>query len=259
MRLEDQEIMDLKKNAVEAWPFLDTVNIGIGQSAVNKSGWYESFAELSQETEIPFFNQRTRSGVGIMYNNMDSAEQVSYGFMCYSIGVEVNIPSMADLTPTYPVLIDQSNSWNYPTFVDMMKHAAFRLQVSQDEKMLAQPSSLPAGSGSPGFFTGENSSQALTAMGSYHSYSNGIAHYDNRYKLANPIAIPRNRNIAGALIFSTYARECLSQLEGPGYTPLNNAALGGDLEEVAIEACCQLRVTLYGKREVQLRNEQRFM
>lgn len=241
-------------NAVEAWPLYDTVQIGIGQGSVANAAWYESFAELGNETEIPFFNQRNRAGVGPAYCNFDSSEHMSFGYVAYAMGVQFKIPTIADLNSTYPGLATQDPTGKYVTFADMLKHSSFRFQVSQDEKILANCMTLPGGGGSTGVYNGISATNPLLNSGIFHNLSNGAAKITNMFKFAEPIHMPRNVNVNGTLQFSNYARNILQQLQGPGYTPLQVNDGTGEITDWAVPAICQLRVRLFGRREVQQRN-----
>lgn len=257
---ENTATSEPRRNAVESWPIFDTVQIGQGQADVSKAGWYNSFAELGNETQIPFFDQRTRSSVGPMYCNLDSAEQVPYPYTAYSIGVEVKTPSLADFHANFPQIESQSKSCNYETFVDMFKHAAFRLQVSQDEKILSNTMTLPGGVGGDGFYNGVSINPVNNYTSKFNMYNNGMAVIKNRLRLQNPVHIPRNRNISGSLIFSTYARDVLQGLEGPLVTPLSIPAspATGVALDYGVNAVCQIRVSLIGARQVQQRNDLHF-
>lgn len=248
-----------KMNAIEAWDLYDTVLIGEGQGDVNGARWYDSFAELGAETDIPFFNQRNRSGVGTPYCNFDSAEQINFPYKIESIGVEISVPSFNDVDPATPGTATE-NRQSYMQFAgDMIKHCALRLKVSEDEKLLINVLGAPAGTGASGYQVANNSAMPPSGMGTYVGYSNGSPVIGNRWKFAEPVEVPRNRNISSHLIFSSYAREAIKNIPGPGRVLINpaNGAIP-DYQSTTIPGIVMLRISMFGIRGVQQRNDLRF-
>jgi len=241
-------------NAYEAWSLYDTVNIGIGQRDYNAK-WFNNFVQLSQETSIPFFNQRNRSGVGVAYNSFDSAEQVSFAFKCYSIGLEWYAPFSSEVTYDEQVLAESDNP-NQQLWFEMLRHASVRFQVGQDEKVLLNALGAPGGGGTAGIIANGVNAGIATYQYAYQTFSNGVAKLENRWAFEEPIEIPRSRNVAAWLTFSTYAKSLLARMAGPDYILTSTAELaeGGGL----VPACYQMRLSLFGMREVQQRNELHF-
>jgi len=257
--------MEQMLNAWESWSLYDTVLIGPEQDEVSGAKWYTSFAQLSNETEIPFLNQRNRSTVGVPYCNLDSAEQIPFGFECWSIGVEISTPPTNDLDPDVqgaPFLWNPDpNYWLFGG--ELLKHCALRFQVSQDEKLLCNVLAAPPGSGKSGYFQPNIPAYTLQAGGQYHGFNNGVPFIGNRWKFAEPVRIPRNRNIAAWVQFSTYARGMLAKMVGPGRIVINELfpdPVQGfpTYESVSIPAVAMIRLSMFGKREVQQRNDLHF-
>jgi hypothetical protein len=241
-------------NAMEMWSLYDTVLIGNGMKDLGRK-WYDTFAELGSENEVPFFNQRNRSTVGVPYNSFDSAEQISFGFECHSIGVEWYAPVISEtqngLSPA-----PASNS-NPQMFMELLKHASFRLQVSQDEKLLINALGAPGGGGLAGSTVQTAVNDPEVQAYSYQNVSNGVARLQNRFHFAEPIRIPRNRNIAGWIEFSNYGQEVLKRMPDPEVIDFSYSQ-GEPVEDHQVSAVYMLRVSMIGKREVQQRNNLHF-
>lgn len=254
-------------NAVEVWTPFDTVCIGENQSLVNGSRWYESFAALAADEEVSLFNARNRSGVGVAYTNMDTPGQLPFAFKAYSVGIEISAPAFAPVVSysgdvegvTGPVL-DMASSAHAVFAGELQKHASIRMQVSQDEKLVSTVQGCPSGAGVSGAFN-LDAPDALqgTEIGSVQTFSNGIPDIRNRFKFPIPVDIPRNHIFNVNLKFSRYAREILQRLSGPGRVMINTQpAVDFELEDATVPAVCMIRVSLFGIRYVQQRNQQHF-
>jgi hypothetical protein len=248
-----------KLNAWEGYPLYDTVLIGEGMGDSQNLQGYNTFKDMAREDEIAFYTKRNRSGAGIPYCNMDSAEQVSFAFLAYSIGVEFTTPAIQDSTdsegsPAPP------KQYNYLAFGnELLKHASLQLQVGQDEKLLSNVLGAPGGGGVTGFSqVGNNSASEATYLGTYAQYSNGSPHLRNRFVFKKPVRIPRNHNISAKISFSTYARGLLDMLSGPGRILINNENVLTNFEDATVPGICTMRVSMIGRREVQQRNAQHF-
>jgi hypothetical protein len=242
-------------NVYEAWPLYDTVLIGDGQS--DTPGWYESFAALGAADEVPFFNQRNRSGTHPAYNNFDSQEHLSFVYHCYSIGISFfgmpfsdfgdwNIGGFREMVPY---------TENYAKFCsELVQHSGFSLKVSQDEKLAICCSAAPSGAGISGFtrplyVPGVDD----VALGTFQNLSNGVPHITNRWKFKTPIEMPRAVNVSATLKFSELARDLLQAMSGPGFfynSPVEQAE--------AIPCVAGIQLSMFGKREVQQRGQLHF-
>lgn len=262
-----EEMTKTPVNAVEAWPVYDTVLIGSGMGSVNGAKWYETFAALAADDRVAFFNQRNRSGVGVAYTNMDSKESMPFGFEAFSLGVEFSAPAGLPVTEyaydgttlTGPT-VDLHGQPHAIFAGELQKHCSVHFQVSQDEKLVAAAQLCPAGVGISGV-ANVNATDALNGieMGGYQAFGNGAPVIQNRFKFPEPVRIPRNHIMSVHLQFSTYAKRLLEKLEGPGRVMINTAP--DDtwvLNDATVPAICMLRVSLFGRRYVQQRNELHF-
>lgn len=255
------------QNAVEVWQPFDTVCIGEGQSSVQNSRWYETFAALAADDQIPLFNVRNRASVGVAYTNMDTAGQLPYGFRAYSIGISLMTPAL-DPVVSYsgdgegldPLVMDFNTKANAIFAGELVKHCSIRMQVSQDEKLVNTVQGTPSGEGINGVYNLDSPDLLQgTELGTVTAYSNGVPDIRNRFKFPIPIDIPRNHIFNVSLKFSTYAREILQRLAGPGRVMINTQpAVVFDLEDATVPAIFTIRASLFGVRYVQQRNEQHF-
>lgn len=237
----------MNTNAYESWSLYDTVLIGENAPALHQgAGFFADYAALSVPSQIPFFNVRNKS-VGTPYCNFDSANKLPFVFHCYSIGLDIEAPlSLAS--------VDQGNPANTPTYSNLFfsgelaKHVGFILKVSQDEKLVQTGTLMPSGQGIAGW-QNQYGNFAEDGNAALSNLSVGVPEKNNRWKFAEPIAMPREVNIEGNLVFSEYAREALSSMYGPGTVYAQEGISGS-----AYPAYSQIRVTLYGMREVQQRN-----
>jgi len=241
------------QNAMEPWSLYDTILIGTGQSGKGP-GWLNSYLDLGNQNKISFFNVRTRSQVGLPYCSMDSADQLTYVFHCYSMGVELYAPPTPQVIMPEGVFT-QVNLQNNALFsAEMPKHMSLRLQVSQDEKLVANVEAVPSGGG---FAGATHSMDAPTSMHTYQGFGNGDPVLKNRWVFAEPVEMPRNVNISVDLKFSDWARELLKVAQGPGAIAVQ-APDGQGLNAKVINAVAMIRVSMFGKREVQQRNALHF-
>ena len=234
-------------NAYESWSLYDTVVIASNvESLFNGQGYYASYNDLGVPAEIPFFNVRNQS-VGTQYCNLDSANKLPFVFHCYSIGIDFEAPLVTgqqelDANNNGP---RQSNLWFQS---ELVKHAGFIFRVSQDEKLVNTCTLMPSGQGIAGWQTNVDTDGEAQAIGLSNAQS-GSPEKGNRWKFAQPIQMPREVNFDGRLIFSPYAQDALRKMVGPNdWNP--QPGVSGTSWPMA----STIRVTLYGKREVQQRN-----
>lgn len=237
------------KNAYETWPLYDTVLIGgDAQTFHQNAGFFTDFSSMATPSVIPFFNVRNKS-VGEQYCNLDSANKLPFVYHLYSIGVDFISPLVGGSQAIESATDSARESYMYFAG-EIWKHASFILKVSQDEKLVGTVSLMPSGQGITGWQTGfttnaEDNATALQTLGNGETISGGPN--SNRWKFAEPIQMPREVTFDGQLRFSEHARNALQRMVGP-----LNIATDGETTLKALMA--QIRVTMYGMREVQQRN-----
>lgn len=251
--------MNENMNAIEAWALYDSVLVGDGMAAKSGAGWYDSFSDLANETEIGFFNQRNRATVGVPYTSLDTSEQIPFAFRATSVGLDVYVPPFSD--------IDAVNDGSlgiprYALFMELLRHASFRLVISQDEKLLTNALAVPGGAGVSGYMADQNSPPFQASL-TYSGIGNGDPCKSVRWAFPEPVSIPRNRNLAAWLQFSNHARAQLRAMGGPGRVRINPAELDPATGlptylSTTVPGVAIMRVSLNGFREVQQRNELRF-
>lgn len=234
-----------KLNALESWTLYDSVMVSsIVDTLYKGAGWYTDYAALSTPAKIPFLNVRN-SSIGVQYNNFDSRDKLPFVFELWSIGIDFNAPALSWQVPTEGYSAAAALFAN-----ELPKHCGFVLKVSQDEKLVQTAFLMPSGQGIEGWTDTmfETSGFATLAQDA----GAGIAERSNRWKFMEPICMPREVNISGELIISEYGRDMLAKLMGP-----NDMKLQDD-DSSPYAGAALIRVSLYGKREVQQRNALHF-
>jgi hypothetical protein len=242
-------------NVYEPWMLYDTVLIGTGKSSY--PGWYESFATLGAASSVPFFNQRNQAQTHPAYNNFDSQEHLSFVFHCYSLGIEFFGMPFSDWGAWNVDHYDPVDyGENYAKFCsEVVQHSGFVLKVGQDEKAVLNSTAAPSGGGITGVTNRLYAQLAVgEVLGTFQNLINGSPHISNRFKFKTPIKMPRAVNVEGKLVFSEYARYLLQLMAGPGTFTSQNIDAATDFNSIA-----GIRVSMFGKREVQQRGEQFFI
>jgi hypothetical protein len=233
-------------NAYETWTLYDTVVIASNADTLFKNAaFYTSFAQMSQDSVVPFFNVRNKS-VGIQYCNLDSANKLPFVFHAESIGIDFEPPTATTPGGTTTERGDFSNLF---FGAELAKHCGFILRISQDEKLVQTCMLMPSGQGVAGFSVGHNQVGADT-VSQIANVGIGLPDRKNRWPFAETLAMPREVTFDGQLILSQYARDTLAKMYGPGVWRNDPAVSTSWYPQAA-----QIRVSLYGKREVQQRNE----
>jgi len=257
--LTPEQLTDMRySNAIENWPYYDTLLISqlVGQPNFERyarAGFLTSYNALGVQGNVPFFKLRNRGSVGLPYCNMDVVDRFNLPFHAYGIAVAFIAPTLG--TSGDPNVQAQSAYFS----AELPKHCGFTFQVGQDEKLASHAGFLNAGSGLFGSYHELSSTQA---SGSYktQNYASGRPNKFNIYpfaqvddetgnKIPTPVQIPRNETVYCNLIISQEGRDLLQSLNGP---LINNGETGVCYQRALI------RVTLYGVREVQLRNLQHY-
>lgn len=230
-------------NAWETYTLYDSVMISGAVDTLYKSAsWYADYAALAVPASIPFLNVRNAAGVGSPYNNFDSRDKMPYPFQVWSMGIDFN--PQAVINGTSP---DSSMSVAAALFAnELPKHCGFIFKVSQDEKLVNTTMLMPSGQGVVGWADGMEETTGYPQL--IQNVNQGDPARENRWKFAEPVCLPREVNISGELVFSEYGRQLLAKMLGPNDLVLQAA----DTDPYA--GASIIRVSMYGKREVQQRN-----
>lgn len=247
--LSVEELQDIQNvNALEEWPYYDScvVNGLVAQpnfAKYAKAGFYSTYAAMGAQTELPFFKLRNRGTVGLAYCNMDVIDRFNLPFHCFGIGVAFVGSAIGDNTDPAQQVAGRFFSAELP------KHCGFTLQVGQDEKVATHAGYLNAGQGLFGAYN-QLDARVSTATVQTQNFTNGRPNRWNVYPLESPIQIPRNETIQCLLKLSQQARNVLTAMAGPGNIVVGSGGVAYNRSLI--------RVTLYGVREVQLRNLQHY-
>ena len=243
-------------NAVEVWELHDSVLISpyVGSNPKYQGvGFYNSYAAMGAASEIPFFTVRNSSMVDPAYCNFDSKDKMNFVYHCFSLGVDFIAPVLTGTQSTSAIARSAVFQAELP------KHASFILTLNQDEKVVATIPLLPSGQGTPGSLGKTNVSPALGPAQHYNAIGNGQPTIKNRwtFKSPGPMRIPRNVTIKGVLRFSSIGRAILAGMEDPGTATVTDNPTPGQ-GDGSVDLAAMVRVSMFGVREVQLRNLQHF-
>ena len=244
------------ENAVEVWELHDSVLVSAFVDENPKYqgvGFYNSYAAMGAASEIPFFTVRNSSMVDSAYCNFDSKDKMNFVYHCFSLGIDFIAPVMVGTQNTNCMARSAVFEAELP------KHASFILTLNQDEKVVATIPLLPSGQGSPGGLGMTNISPATGPAQQYTAMGNGQATIKNRweFKSPGPMRIPRNVTIKGVLRFSSIGRAILAGMEDPGTATVTDSPNPGQ-GDGSVDLAAMIRVSMFGVREVQLRNLQHF-
>jgi hypothetical protein len=172
-----------------------------------------------------------------------------YVFKIYSLGISFSAP----LGIPYPLpevpTGDEYNAVCDALFLkEMPLHTGLTLKVREDQKLLHTAQLAPEGAGIYGNIVAAQTGGAN--VNSFPNGTNGEPLLGNRWRFPTPIAVPRGANYSVEIEFSEYGIEMLKALCGPGTYTFDCG--GGPVELAAIAA---IRVSLFGKRQVQQRGE----
>lgn len=228
------------KNAIEEYPYYDTVCIGL--DVEDGLGWFTSYAAMGAKKEIAFYNARNSSEVGEAYNNQDSSSNMPYAYKAYSFGLEMSAPSVmpqnAGAPPTANMIAQALFAF------ELIKHASIDIRLQQDSKLVAYGGLVPPGTGTMG---GMNALVGSNFLSGITTSENGWPVLKNRWTFQKPLGFPRGCVIKVLLTFSEYARDMLSKMLGPGNMTLDTG--------VTHAQRAMIRMSFMGKRAVQQRNE----
>jgi len=232
-------------NAWESWTLYDSVLINNNVETLFKNaGFFKSYNDLAVPAEIPMLNVRNNS-VGDMYNNFDSRDKLPFAFECWSMGISFKSAAILNAVAT----LDNEILSDILFTSELPKHCAVQLMVSQDEKLVQTVTLFPDGQGPSGWASDMTPGVAVGAK-AIQNVSTGVNHRENRWKFPEPVLMPRGTNISAKLIISEYGRELLAGLIGntPGFFTVSQDP------DLSYWSASIIRLSMYGKREVQQRN-----
>lgn len=223
---EKQVFKDFKTfaNVVEAWALYDSIVLcsDFYGTESNVGGWFTTYQAFAAQETHSFFKTRTEGTAGLQYTNQQSADSMDFAFICHSIGIAVLVP------PNNFAAYGTENAQANPDFsitrfmgADLPRHMGIQLKVQQDIRSELTTLQCPPGYGPLGggqAFSGVTN-DATPVMGDIPfmsaSVAQGVPILKNRYPLPSPIGIPRTATIEGILHVSEFARNVLTDVDGP--------------------------------------------
>lgn len=248
------------QNVVETYPVYDTLLVGpfmadqhLGHKYVPLK-WYESFAALALEEEWPFLDVRNISDVGLAYTNVESKDSFPWAFKAITIGVQFftaygAFPDIQAEPPFQAGDYGACQIWQ----VNLWEHVGLVFEVRDDQKLKTTVELTPSGTGPYG-----QSILGGTILGGGSTVGGtsciGEPVLANRWRFPDWIDIPRGCKARILLKPSTYARYLLACMNGPYSWPMKSKDPQAT-EPILVDALVGVRVSLFGKREVQQRGE----
>lgn len=255
-----EELSEGTMNVKEPWKLWDTVAVtshGLGSQI---AGWFPTFAALSNQTILPFFNVRSNS-IGVPYNNLDQRDTMAFPMVVDSIGVTLFSNSWTLNDPTNVVpgqsAFSPEDQIGQIFAGDAPRHMGCKFRVKQDERLKSIPFLLPPGYGPSGggFGRTDPSKSAVNVNGFAHHLSvltQGRPVKQCRYPFPAPIGIPRKANIAFEFHLSEYVRQLFGKFTA-GLVQLFSIDDGAADNFYQAAPFYGIQVSLHGYRLVQQR------
>ena len=131
---------------------------------------------------------------------------------------------------------------------ELPKHMGVVLRINQDEKLVSTLDLTPEGTG----YSGTTEFNAFSGLGSAASVQGGAPVLTNRWHFPEPLKLLRGTIINLELQFSSYARQLLSGMRGPGYYDFVDS--NGDPLEKPVPRRAIIRASFIAKREAMIRD-----
>ena len=230
----------------------DTLRIGMGV-APDFPGGCGSFADVANKEELPFFNIRNSSEVGLAYTNVTSKDKTPWPFYLESLGVRFHLPDPFKLDEAR---VTSGNLAMAKMFETMLPdHMWGEFSIREDVRLIIKPSMCPPGYGPYGAMI-MNLPVAPGVASS--TFSSGEPVNTNRWKwVGADLEIPRDTPIKFVLKMSAYAKLLLKAMDTLPVlaftTPADPDTGARSPLDLVNEA--HIEVTLRGKREVQQRGD----
>lgn len=185
-------------DTVAAYSFLagDTSDDGLAIGSRNPA--------VSKQGELTFFQERTRSSVGLPITNLDQASQLSYGMEVWGM-------YLAPMLPIRPVLETNDDVTN-SVFAQMAKlaecllnSAAITVELGQEEQVAFHALRFGAAGGIQ-----------LQGGQSILNVNNGEPVRQHCMVFPEPIEMPRTQNFVAKLKLSPQALELIGDVTTPG-------------------------------------------
>lgn len=217
------------------WQIYDTCNIGPGVDP-KVHGWYASFTEMANATEIPFLNVRNLSEAGKTYTNITSKDKFPWWYDLNSMGLRWLFPDPAvNVGNEHLGLTTMSKQ--FMTLIP--EHAVFHFKIRSYTFLTVKASHLPAGFGPQGYFDmGVGTNTGFTSL-----INNGVGKMKNRWKFLGNERIPEDTPVSAYIELDDYAKDTLA---------LWDTVPGIDYgEATAFNNIAQIEITLRGIRYEQ--------
>jgi hypothetical protein len=254
--MKRQSVAGNYENVAENWILYDSciVHNNVPNLAYN-DGWFQTYAALGGNQEVPFFNVRNRNH-GLWACNQDTRDAMSYGFRIYTIGVQWFAPSLPQFSSIDTNVPTGQKVLNSVLFTnELPKHTGLILKTNQDERLRINSLMCPPGVGAVGGGVSQGDAEAFMGAPNTGVWANhqGYSVLSNKWGFREPLNIPRRANVSVTLRFNEYAQRLLQFINGPGWHPIRNSL--GDGNYRTVYGIAGIRVILGGQRLVQQRDQ----
>lgn len=198
----------------------DKVNIGPGVDP-KVAGWYATFTDMANATNIPFLNVRNASIAGDTNTNITSMDKIPWWADLMSIGLRFIFPDPAvNVSNEHLGLTTMAKQFT----ALLPEHANFEFEIKSYTFLKMLAAHLPAGFGPQGHFEmGVGTNTGFTSL-----IGNSENKLDNRWKFLGKITLPIDTPIRARLVLDDFAKDMLKAwdtvpgLDFGGQTPQNN-------------------------------------
>lgn len=208
-------------NVAEKALYYDSICVAsnIADLGITPPGWFATFAALGAGVNHSFYDVRNRGNCELAYCNLDTRDQLPYGFQAEAIGCAFWSPN-----PAYMNVSQQNfRQWlQHPIWSAVMpQHASLTLRVQQDDKLKICAAQAVPGFGTigGGYGQGPTSPGAIdlgTSSTAFLSATQGTPTPEAPFTFPKKINIPRHASISVRLSFTEYGRQLLQTMPGPG-------------------------------------------
>jgi len=217
---QDQIMPENMKNWGRYEQIFDKCNIGPGIDP-KVPGWYASFTDMANATEIPFLNVRNSSIAGETNTNITSMDKIPWWADLMSIGLRFIFPDPAVNVGSEHLGLTAMAKHFCAT---LPEHATFKFMIKSYTFIDMLAAHLPAGFGPQGHFEmGTGTNTGFTSL-----IGNSDNLMTNRWAFLGRERLPIDTPIRAKLVLDDFAKDMLKEwadvpgLDFGGETPMDN-------------------------------------
>jgi hypothetical protein len=243
-------------NVGESFCLYDTLGVVSNVSSLSQvpPGWFASFAAMGAANDYHFFDIRNMSVCDKAYNNQDTRDQTSFGYLLKNLSVSFFTPYVSQVQDGESTAVEVFH--NAIWCAEMPQNSSVSLRVNQDEHLNCNAMMLGSGPGPVGGGVGQGFFGADTESVAVMAHTQGVGDIDNPWSFPIPLGIPRRAAISVVVRPSEWMRRYLLALTGP-YNYNFVTAISPAIVRAKFPVMFGIRVTMHGMRLVQPRGAYR--